>query len=453
MVAVNQQLDVADTIVATGGMQSPRHIGKTSNGVIWMGFRTGGNFNWYYSTDGGTTRAWGGPTMSQTFNSQILAASQMAFFIDADDYMHVLYGKYAGGANDGRSYAVSMVYRRGTPNAGRTDYTWSAESVLAGSDYWGHPDIIAVKIGTDVFAHMVHSYNWSNRQIGVYSRAKWSATGVLTWELASYFFSDISGGGGIPTYPSIDFRHDGLGKLPATVAGSQKPDIFVSYTSQSQSRMWVLPWTGSAWAASGTVETWETNYYVQPSAPATLGNNTYEMHRWVKTLYDAASDTIIVIGAIANTGTTSQVIRVYERPAAGGTWSIYGYGFAPLYSGAACLLPNGDLYVIGVSVWNPPNSTVSTGTINRQFAGSRPWTAVETLDTTVTEPQATLIQYPRGAQIDALFTDGNANPYSIRYIRVPLLNVWTYTAGAWKAVARKVYTGSAWVDHNPKVFT
>jgi len=447
-------VDVATNVYATGGGQSPRHVGVTSNGVRWYGFRSNGNFNFFYSPDGGTTRTWAG-TMSQTFNGIITCGTEFSFFIDEDDYMHVAYAKHDASGNDGRTYKAWICYRRGTPNAGRTDYTWSTEQTIVGSDYWHVPDVVAHREGTGWKAHVVYSYNWTNnRQILAYSRFDITAAGTISPDQMNLFLHDVTSSDDQPTFPSIELRHAGNGKTPQTVYGLPKPDLFITYALGTVTRFVRMDYsqqTGT-WTSQGP-ETVTTAYFNNHSATAVM-TVLYEHHRWCKVLYAPNSDgtgTAIVLGELGDNALSTQVFVIYEQTitltGSSGSWPGYAIS-GSCYSGSAALRQDGHVAFLGISTWNPPNSTVTLGYIDRHTPGSRFRTDTDTIDTSNTEAQASLLQYPT-TQLDGLFTDGNANPYNVQLVRESLSNVYVWWQGAWTKAVRYINTGGAWLAHSP----
>ncbi len=131
---------------------SQRRVDRCQNGVLWAMYWDGGSstsssWDFYYSTDNGTTWVLGG-----TFGFFGTAQNYFpngSFFIDKEDYAHVTYKDRDNGY---------IYYRRGTPNAGRTSYTWSAALGVYKSYHMNYPDIVAHKQGTGWKAHIVASY-------------------------------------------------------------------------------------------------------------------------------------------------------------------------------------------------------------------------------------------------------------------------------------------------------
>lgn len=416
----------------TGG-GGARHIDTSPDGTIWYGQRIGGNFAMYYSKDGGVTRTWSNST--SVFNGQITHAGDFSMFIDIDGYMHVLYSKWVS-ASDGRTGTAQVTYRRGTPNAGNTAWTWTGEFAMTGSDYWHCPQVVAHRnpAGAGWIVHVVANYNWSgdNRTIVYHRTLSIDTAGNIAWLGGAGFLHDVSGAQTYHGHVSMEFRHNGDGKTVQLVNGSPKPDLYFSWTSSNQIHHGRLAYSGgTSWTPFEY--TWSPDWgRVQGTSPYMEG--LYQHHRWNKTLYDAASSRWIVIGMLSNAAVTVQNLVIWEYGADGKVLQYArAFGASPyFYSGNAALLPDGNIELTGVTNWNPGASTLSRAIITRPpNNGARDIIGIETIDTNVSDPNVSMLHYPKSS-VQAFWNKPPAT-----YIgRRSLSNLWMLIGGVAKNVVR-----------------
>lgn len=224
-----------------------RKIAITSNGVMWACYWNGdfgqhGSSNplrLAYSTDNGLTwtdNTSNGVGFSNVNTSYIPNAS---FFIDQDDYAHIVYKD----RSDGFIY-----YRRGTPNTGRTAWTWSsATAVLNHTIEADYPDVIAHREGTGWVAHIANSIKNASLAASYcrYTRITITAANSISAAAAQNDIGVSSTTGGLHTWPSIDFNHIGDGK---TVKGKTLFDDFNranAALSATPTQTPLLVWNGS----------------------------------------------------------------------------------------------------------------------------------------------------------------------------------------------------------------
>lgn len=208
-------IDTASTLNAPFGQcVNNRVIDVCSNGVIWAVFppnTSGGSpLELWRSSDGGVTFV-----QDSAHPDALNARNVYSFFIDEDDYAHlVVY--HSGG---------ELRYRRGTPNAGRTSWTWSA-SLSISSLSIQECDIIAFRKGTGWVAHIVYSY---------YDSGTSNYNSVLVpFTISSSGVFALTGAIGLDSVndnPSINFQHSGNGKS----VGATNPPIFVAWRKYSPS--------------------------------------------------------------------------------------------------------------------------------------------------------------------------------------------------------------------------
>jgi hypothetical protein len=451
-------IDQAQAYVSTGGAQSPKHQAVTSNGVYWKALWTNSNIAFFSSTNDGDTWTWQG-AITQIFDGMITHGGAFSFVIDADDYIHLIYEHYGGGG-DGRTTAARIEYRRGTLNAAKdTIASWSSAWLATTSyDYWHNVDLVAVKIpGTArTWVHLVWSYNWAgdNRQILVYQRLFWEAN-LCYDDTGVQFLHDVAGGGIVHCRPSIEFRHDGSGKVPQQQFGDYQPDIYISYSIQYQLRFAKIPYNASLGEyeahSTQTITTEGSNFGGTTGA---LNYYIYETHRWTKTLYDARTSSVIVVGQLINQALTTQAAYLFEQFADDTFWSFWG-GYTSKYTGDAVLDASGNLWLSAIDRddWAPPNSPFKLWKIDRSDFDFRPIELVEVLDIGTDEARANMMPYPK-ISMHIIWTDfvANAQPYNIRLARRTMSNTKYYTGTAWVDVIKSVYTNGQWVPYVSKVY-
>lgn len=208
-----------------------RRIDICSNGVLWSTFATNipiggtGGVRFFYSTNNGGN--WNASTSQDT--TAVNGSTNYSFFIDADDYAHFIMQDVLDG--------FKLKYRRGTPNAARTNYTWgtvvdltTSSGVTAGN--LENPTVIAHKEGTGWTVHVVAGYGVSSTsQSVIYRRIGISSTGTLTitpgaaWTTVGSVTNNT--GGNWNLNPCLDFYHTGDGK---TVVSST-PHLFISWAT------------------------------------------------------------------------------------------------------------------------------------------------------------------------------------------------------------------------------
>ncbi len=135
-VMIDPTIATSTSVDATVTMNQ-RKVDRFSNGVLFAMFYDGTNMVCRYSSDNGAT--WSTPGTGATIG----AYTNGSCVVDADNYLHLaVKGTY-------------VYYIRGTPDAGRTSYTWSAASTLEASSNTDWPDLCAHPEGTGWKAHCV----------------------------------------------------------------------------------------------------------------------------------------------------------------------------------------------------------------------------------------------------------------------------------------------------------
>jgi len=391
---------VATSTAATATAYSnQRKIDRCQNGVLWAMFwdgtsTTGTSLDFYYSTDDGATWTKGGEFgFAGTGTSYTPNAS---LFIDLDDYAHVVYKD----RHDGYIY-----YRRGTPNAGRTAWTWSSATVVRGDTQGDYPDIVVHREGTGWAAHIVMSFGTASaNSSAVYYRAIIDSGGSVT---VGNLSQTTAGGTSNPTFPSIEFNHTGDGK---TVAGST-PHLYVAWSAGATGaglgiRFKKATYSGGSW-------TWGTEREIDSTRYWTVHAG--------QTMFDGTR--VVIAVPMATEGANDDVV-IYERDAADTTTTTRilvdnAATTERLFLGSASYDGAGNVYLLG------RNHDEAAGTYDLVY---RKWTRETTtlgpevvIDAGVGEPYVSAKRGYSNSRIEFVYTDGTASPYNITYESI-LLN-------------------------------
>lgn len=292
------------------GFPSGRKFDICQNKVRWMAFRTGTILTLYKSIDGIT---WTASSTSFTLES---SSSSFCFFIDLDDYAHIIYGAVGG----------DIVYRRGTPNAGRTEWTWSLPLAI---DEGTNPDMVVHREGTGWMAHIVYDTGSSIRykRITITSGSVLTLSGTLKTEAAA----------SATRWPSIDFHHTGDGKT----VKSATPHIFYTWSKGASGagngtrfRKWT--YSGGSWS-EGTEREISTTRYTTTTAHWLICRFDGTQAVLVGFVLKSTGGDILFIAwrDVADTTTTESVISDMTSAEA-------------LFYGSASFDPvTGNIYVIG----------------------------------------------------------------------------------------------------------
>jgi hypothetical protein len=386
-----------------------RKVDRCQNGVLWSMFwdgtsTTGTSMDFYYSTDDGATWAKGGEFgFAGTGTSYTPNGS---LFIDLDDYAHVVYKDRHNGY---------IYYRRGTPNAARTAWTWSAAFAVNTETPSNHPDIVAHREGTGWKVHIVRSYVSGSTTFAAYERIGVDSGGSLTKENGTFgeTLNGTSHGTGVHTWPSIDFNHTGDGK---TVAGGT-PHLYAAWSAGATGagkgiRFKKANYSGGSWTW-GTEREIDSTRYVDSGGPG---------YRWLNCLFDGAR--VIIPAYVFEAGYSAGDIVIYERDGADTTTTtpllvnmVSGGTTERLYSGSASYDADGNVYFVAAeyaSDW---------------YLTSRKWErATATLESPVVVDAQTSslphVSTKRGysnGRIEFIYTDGTASPYSVTYDAITLV--------------------------------
>ncbi|MEX0668669.1 MAG: hypothetical protein WD061_02970 [Candidatus Saccharimonadales bacterium] len=271
-------METSTTATATA-YSNQRKVDRTQNGVLWAIHVRGFSCVANYSIDNGST--WTNNLSNWPLNSGGTTGDpspNCSFFIDKDDYAHFVWKQNTDYGSWVKGY---IYYRRGTPNAERTEWTWSDELEIGGTftqnDY---SDIVAHREGTGWVAHVVSSFIYSatNEDYVRYSRIGITSEGSLSFDSNNYINSSY--GNTNHKWPSIDFNHTGDGK---TVAGGT-PHLYVAWSAGDTGaglgiRFKKATYSGSSW-------TWGAEREISP-------DHYVAAHNYLNCLFDG---TRVIIG-------------------------------------------------------------------------------------------------------------------------------------------------------------
>lgn len=388
-----------------------RKVDRNQDGTLWAVHNNGvPTAEFWYSKDNGATWTFSGTA------SDVLGATNSSVFIDVDDYAHFVWKQ--SGTGGSRSSGV-LYYMRGTPNAGRTAWTWSAAvSLTGGVVSFDFPDVVACRNtstgGWDAF--IVASSVASTTSYAQYQRIPISSAGAFG--TAAVDGLTLNSGMGLlsadystsaHTYPSIDFNHTGNGK---TVAGGT-PHLYIGWTAGATGtgkgvRFRKAVYSAGAWTFNAEREI----------------NNAYSLAGFAGTWMTCHFDgTRATLSGFLHGGGADPSWFLADRDAADTTTTAHIAVTVPAASywahGSSSFDAAGNVYVFGRD---------GSGANGTRLGHYRKWTrsgatmgAATTFDTT--GPDAPYISAKRGyssSSIDWVWTDGTASPYSVRHERFSL---------------------------------
>lgn len=269
------------------GPYGGRSHGRCANGVLWAVYQEIGFLRFKYSTDNGASFAF--PAVGDSINKH----GMFSFFIDEDDYAHVIVC----------TTADELHYYRGTPNAGRTQWTWSAGNYIgavsgAGT---GGVDIVAHRQGTGWKAHIVHEkWNGVTNNIPCYYRFNITAAHVITADTAPSLEFEPNGSTNLAVQPTIDFHHTGNGK---SVQGGT-PHLYIGWarSGANGARFLRVPYSaGPTWTFT------TANIRVIDAARGLSGGS-----QWFNCMFDG---TRVVLAGMLGDGANNDLVA-HERDAA-----------------------------------------------------------------------------------------------------------------------------------------
>lgn len=386
------------TVISTSGAAAStaygnqRKIDRCQNDVMWAFRENGANAaiaSTYYSIDEGATWTYAGNVDNGSGQTTRNYQTNFSIFIDLDDYAHVVFKDNSNGY---------IYYRRGTPNAARTAWTWSAATSLWSATTGNHPDVVAHRQGTGWRAHVVF-YN-SNGHTN-YARISVTSTGGISIEAAASTINAAAHSTTISSYPSIDFNHTGDGK---TVAGGT-PHLYVAWSTGATGagkgiRFRKAVYSAGSWTWNAEREIDTARYVQHESFLTCMFDGTRVV--MVGFVYDGALDTLIIHdrdAADSETALRTPLLNV-------GIADRLAYGSAT-YDGS------GDIYAFGAEQGQ------TTGNEDTSY---RKWTRSTNnigpkviIDATTEVPYVSAKRGYSNGKIEWVYTDGSASPYSVTY--------------------------------------
>lgn len=361
-------VDIDPTVVATSANAAPtaypnqRKEARFANGVLFGMDYDGTNMVCKYSTDGGLN--WTAPAAGVT----IASYPNGSVFIDPNDYIHVAVGN-----------GTNVLYYRGTPDAARTSYTWSAANTVDVNNA-NTPDVIAHAEGTGWQVHVVYSGVNASSNETRYCPITIASDGTITVGASTR----IGGlyGQAAHTCPAISI--DASKNLYAT---------------------WETHTTGAGYgvrakkaAYSAGAWTWGTEEIITEAVYANqMGPNHLDS---LGRLYVAFRDS-----------SASLYLRVFQRSAAG------------VWTDVSPATQAGTNPTLTVNVQNDKAYLVygNAGLKYRVYDGVTPWVAEATLDATTSADYPSARRDAKdGYALDVFYMTGTAAPYNVMFSRTVL---------------------------------
>lgn len=361
-----------------------RRMDRSTDGTIWVLATDGTAGKFYYSKDGGQTWTYSGS------GSDIANFYNGSLFIDIDDYAHVIF------RNSASTY---YIYARGTPNAGKTAWTWATTTISGISSDYSSPMGVAHREGTGwVFHYVSDSLTTPSNDLSVvYRNLTISSSGDVT--INSPVGLEDNAEAFSHAYAQLDFNHIGDGK---TVAGST-PHIYACWQIDASGADKIAfrkaTYSGGVWTW-GAIRTMDATYAINGSLACCFDGTrfliAYHSYAtgWATVVHRDAADT--------NTATYDATMSYLNT------------------SGGVCITydADGNIYLFGIAT--QPKWIKYTRGVNSW--GS--WVNVEA----VTAKTFTLTSkrgYYDGlsGSIEVIWAEGSANPYTIKYNQTVTFNV------------------------------
>lgn len=409
--SVISQISTSTSPLATQ-YTNQRKIDRTTNGVLWAiwwngsGSTTGGLPLWYSLDDGIT---WNNPSTPVAFaGSGATYTPNVSFFIDIDDYAHVAYKD----RHDGGVY-----YRRGTPNASRTSWSWSSSVLIGANTSYDYPDLVAFRNSftggwtvQGIYSYSVGYANSFTVQI--------SAAGAIASPTSMSVNLNTVGNG--HTYPSIDFNHIGDGKT----VKDNSPHLYVAWSDAAVGSGKGIRFRKSTYSSGSW--TWESEQAVDSTR---MIFNSYTSS--LNCMFDG--NRVVIAGYLE--GNTENDLVLYDTVTSKVLWENASSGtiLFPSFSYDA----DGNIYIVA---WRDGNK-VSYKRWDRNNDTLGNW-----VDLSSTSRNGLSVSVKRGFsnnEIEFLYVDGTASPYPIKYgsfavtnslYATPSQKVFSYTG------AQQIYT-------------
>lgn len=370
-----------------------RKVSRCQNGVLWT-FPIENSANTvistpYYSTNNGST--WTADTAGYIFNASGSITDShvknISVFIDIDDYAHAAFKDNSNGF---------IYYRRGTPNAGRTSWTWSAAEVLQNIAGFDYPDVVAHKEGSGWQAHCIYSYLSGANNVTTYRRVSVASNGALA--VGAQINLSEAYNASLHTFPSIDFNHTGDGKT----VKSSTPHIYTSWSAGAGKgiRFKKLTYSGLASWTVGAERIIDPNNYVLAS------------DYWQGCLFDGTA--LMIAGRLYDGSVAST--RVYERNEDDTTTTtrVNVSENTAAYAGSFCYDSSRNIYIVGGTnvselvyrKWNRQSNVFDNAVVIANKSNDISY---------VTAKRNT-----SAGRIELMYLDGTASPYDVKYESVAL---------------------------------
>lgn len=392
---VDSQYSVGSSSVATSSSHQ-RHIDRFSNGTIvtMTRFSDATSCNFLSSADGG-----------KTWNNLMNFAGydNGSMFIDIDDYVHVVWKQ--ADTQGGRTVGY-LYYMRGTPDAGRTTWTWSTPLVVNSDIRANYPDLIAHREGTGWAVHIVDSAVVSGQgSYAEYTRVSITSAGVITWALAPINLGGPYAGITLHSFPSIDFNHTGDGK---TVAGAT-PNLYTAWSAGAAGTGFGIRFKKGVY--SGGAWTWPTEREID----STRFNNGSD--RAMVCFFDGTR-VVLAANELTDGIATLQPIA-YERDAADTTTTVRNpTASTRLLTGSASYDAAGNIYILGMNITSGQQLAVLKYT---RSSDSWAITNLEPVGGTVSDARP-YVSTKRGFsnnKVEWVYVHGNNTPYTVKYDYLP----------------------------------
>jgi hypothetical protein len=388
------------------GFGNQRAVDKTANGNRWVmqwdgTFATSDTMEFWVSADEGTTWVKGG---SFGFAGTNLSYTPNAsFFIDADDYAHVVYKD----SHDGFIY-----YRRGTPNVGRTTWTWSAANVHYNGDaLMDYPDVVAFSDGGTGWHVIVTASYRTGGAVGQVDQGRFTVNSGGTITLVGRAGISAQYSSSVHQWPSLDFHHTGDGK---TVKGGT-PHLYLAWsggTSANGIRFRKAVFSGGSWTWNAE-RTIDTNRYIDGAS------------RSLRCRYDSANDLVVIAGYLLESGAYGDLM-VYDRDQADTTTTVrvvfdnaQGAPAPDQWNGGQIALDtNGDVIFVAGS-----NQTESTVAVRRWHRKGWHLGSVENIEAGLNVAPNNPVRirdFCDPSEVDVAFRMGTVSPYAVWQRRLDL---------------------------------
>lgn len=382
---------------STGSAHSNLHrIDRCQNGVLWAAYWDGTwttttSMVFKYSLDNGKTWTEGAQSrFGFSGTSTTYQPQYFSIFIDLNDFCHVVYKD----STDGH-----IKYRRGTPDASRTSWTWTAavSAVVSSGNYY--PDVIAHKQGTGWYVHVVSSTAVAANDKVYYTKSFINSSGTIGSFDAAIVISAATYANTVHKFPSIDFHHNGDGK---TVVGTL-PHLFVAWSAGATGAGKGIRFIKATY--SGGVFTWGAEREIDTAVYSPSGP-------YAPTCYFDGTR-VIIVGSLFTGGYVD--LKIYERNVTDTTTTTHmllnNPAAADLMLNLAATYDDEDnVYLFGASFESPEKLYYRKWTRNGAVLGAK-----VLLDDIVAGPYPNIKRGHSKNRIELFYSDGTVSPYTLKF--------------------------------------